>query len=47
MQSYDTLKPFRTKSGDTLEIIYLEELTAEVRWWGSFFEGCDFFPDDL
>uniref|UniRef100_A0A8C8HJS1 Transmembrane protein 43 n=1 Tax=Oncorhynchus tshawytscha TaxID=74940 RepID=A0A8C8HJS1_ONCTS len=29
MQSYDTLKPFRTKSGDTLEIIYLEELTAE------------------
>ncbi|CAB1354099.1 unnamed protein product [Coregonus sp. 'balchen'] len=29
MQSDDTLKPFRTKSGDILEIIYLEELTAE------------------
>ncbi|XP_038869558.1 transmembrane protein 43 isoform X2 [Salvelinus namaycush] len=29
MQSHDTLKPFKTKSGDTLEIIYLEELTAE------------------
>ncbi|KAL0978060.1 hypothetical protein UPYG_G00165420 [Umbra pygmaea] len=29
MQKDNTLKPFRTKSGDILEIIYLEELTAE------------------
>ncbi|XP_010879266.2 transmembrane protein 43 [Esox lucius] len=29
MQRDDTLKPFRTKSGDILEIIYLEELSAE------------------
>lgn len=30
MQRDERLMPFKTKSGDTLEIIYLEELTAEV-----------------
>ncbi|XP_060766137.1 transmembrane protein 43 [Neoarius graeffei] len=29
MQKKDKLVPFKTKSGDTLEILYLEELTAE------------------
>ncbi|GAA6108518.1 transmembrane protein 43 isoform X3 [Tachysurus ichikawai] len=29
MQKEDKLMPFKTKSGDTLEIIYLEELTPE------------------
>ncbi|KAB5536757.1 hypothetical protein PHYPO_G00111050 [Pangasianodon hypophthalmus] len=29
MQKEDKLMPFKTKSGDTLEILYLEELTAE------------------
>ncbi|KAL7837027.1 hypothetical protein SRHO_G00267380 [Serrasalmus rhombeus] len=29
MQKEETLKPFKTRSGDTLEILYLEELTAE------------------
>ncbi|KAM3877790.1 transmembrane protein 43 [Diretmus argenteus] len=29
MQSGENLKPFKTKSGDTLEILYLEELSAE------------------
>uniref|UniRef100_A0A673C9V1 Transmembrane protein 43 n=1 Tax=Sphaeramia orbicularis TaxID=375764 RepID=A0A673C9V1_9TELE len=29
MQKGEQLKPFKTKSGDTLEILYLEELTAE------------------
>lgn len=31
MQREEQLIPFRTKSGDTLEILYLEELSAEVR----------------
>lgn len=31
MQRDEKLMPFKTKSGDTLEILYLEELTAEVR----------------
>lgn len=30
MQAEEQLKPFKTKSGDTLEILYLGELTAEV-----------------
>lgn len=30
MQKAEQLKPFKTKSGDTLEILYLEELSAEV-----------------
>lgn len=30
MQREEQLMPFRTKSGDTLEILYLEELSAEV-----------------
>lgn len=30
MQRGEQLMPFRTKSGDTLEILYLEELSAEV-----------------
>ncbi|KAF5891607.1 transmembrane protein 43, partial [Clarias magur] len=29
MQMHEQLMPFKTKSGDTLEILYLEELTAE------------------
>uniref|UniRef100_A0AAR2KL39 Transmembrane protein 43 n=1 Tax=Pygocentrus nattereri TaxID=42514 RepID=A0AAR2KL39_PYGNA len=29
MQKEERLKPFKTRSGDTLEILYLEELTAE------------------
>lgn len=31
MQTGESLKPFKTKSGDTLEILYLEELSAQVR----------------
>lgn len=30
MQRGEQLMPFKTKSGDTLEILYLEELTPEV-----------------
>lgn len=30
MQRGEQLMPFKTKSGDTLEILYLEDLTAEV-----------------
>lgn len=30
MQRGEQLMPFKTKSGDTLEILYLEELSAEV-----------------
>lgn len=30
MQRGEQLVPFKTKSGDTLEILYLGELTAEV-----------------
>lgn len=30
MQKGEQLMPFKTKSGDTLEILYLEELSAEV-----------------
>lgn len=30
MQRGDQLRPFKTRSGDTLEILYLEELSAEV-----------------
>lgn len=30
MQRGEQLMPFKTKSGDTLEILYLGELTAEV-----------------
>uniref|UniRef100_A0A3B4EDM0 Transmembrane protein 43 n=1 Tax=Pygocentrus nattereri TaxID=42514 RepID=A0A3B4EDM0_PYGNA len=36
MQKEERLKPFKTRSGDTLEILYLEELTAEVRAAGLF-----------
>lgn len=30
MQRGEQLRSYRTKSGDTLEILYLEELSAEV-----------------
>lgn len=30
MQRGEQLVPFKTRSGDTLEILYLEELSAEV-----------------
>lgn len=30
MQRGEQLLPFKTRSGDTLEILYLEELSAEV-----------------
>lgn len=30
MQRGDLLMPFKTKAGDTLEMLYLEELSAEV-----------------
>lgn len=30
MQRGEQLMPFKTKSGDPLEILYLEELSAEV-----------------
>lgn len=30
MQRGEQLMPFKTRSGDTLEILYLEELSAEV-----------------
>ena len=30
MQKTEQLKPFKTRSGDTLEILYLEDLSAEV-----------------
>lgn len=30
MQRGEQLMPFKTKSGDTLEILYMEELSAEV-----------------
>lgn len=29
-QKGDQLLPYKTKAGDTLEILYLEELSAEV-----------------
>lgn len=30
MQRGEQLMPFKTKSGDTLEILYMEELSAQV-----------------